>query len=360
MSASEPPSPSEPHDAPAAPTRTAAAWPQRQCPWPQRQRPWPRRQRPWPRRLALLGAATSLLLLVRCASAPEPRHFDEVQAAGRSFRIGTPVVLWTDPDGYDAYQLQKRFVAEPEPDGTRRYQPVRGDLPAAIATRVAAGGWTLADLQQVVHLFVLHFDTTGTSRRCFEILQDRRNLSVHFLLDTDGTIYQTLDLQEQAYHATFANSGSIGVEIAHPGCWTQPRNHDMLRWYDRDEHGWFMKFPKFLGATGVRTPGFVPRPDRDDLIAGPIHDHTYYQLDFTKEQYRALARLCAALHRIFPRIRLDVPRDDDGAVVTTNLQPERLLAFDGIVGHFHVQANKQDPGPAMQWERLLAEARALR
>ena len=30
-----------------------------------------------------------------------------------------------------------------------------------------------------------------------------------------------------------------------------------------------------------------------------------------------------------------------------------------IVGHFHVQQNKTDPGPAFQWERLLREAREL-
>ena len=33
--------------------------------------------------------------------------------------------------------------------------------------------------------------------------------------------------------------------------------------------------------------------------------------------------------------------------------------FDGIIGHFHVQTNKSDPGPALQWDRLLQESRAL-
>ena len=50
-------------------------------------------------------------------------------------------------------------------------------------------------LQQVVDQFVIHFDVCGTSRRCFEVLQDKRGLSVHFMLDIDGTIYQTLDSQ---------------------------------------------------------------------------------------------------------------------------------------------------------------------
>ena len=206
---------------------------------------------------------------------------------------------------------------------------------------------------------MLHFDVAGTSRQCFKVLQDVRNLSVHFLLDVDGTIYQTLDLQEHAQHATIANAASIGVEIAHPGCWSQPRHPDLLRWYQRDEQGWRLKFPAWLQEPGIRTPGFVPRPDQPEPVSGTIHGKLYWQLDYTPQQYRALVQLCAALHRALPRIRLEVPREPDGSVRTTQLPAAELLAFDGIVGHFHVQSNKTDPGPALQWERVLREARAL-
>jgi len=299
------------------------------------------------------------MLLARCASAPPPREHDEIVAAGRLFHIGAPVVLWHDDGGYDAYQTKKRFKVDEPPDGQLRYRKVRADLPAELEANVTARGWKLEELRSVVHLFVLHFDVAGTSRQCFKILQDVRNLSVHFLLDTDGTIYQTLDLQEQAHHATYANKVSVGVEIAHPGCYPRERHPDMMRWYEQDEAGWRMKFPGFLGETGVRTQGFVPRPAQNDVLSGAIHGKQYWQLDFTEQQYHALARLCAALHRVFPRIRLDAPRGPDGAVLTTNLPEDQLLAFDGIVGHFHVQRNKTDPGPAFQWERLLREARAL-
>jgi N-acetyl-anhydromuramyl-L-alanine amidase AmpD len=199
----------------------------------------------------------------------------------------------------------------------------------------------------------------GTSRQCFKVLHDVRNLSVHFLLDVDGTLYQTLDLREKAYHATIANDGSIGVEIAHPGLWPQPRHPDMRRWYVQDEQGWRMKFPGFLGEPGVRTPDFVPRPDRPEPVAGEIHGKRYWQLDYTPQQYRTLAHLCAALSRTFPRIRLEAPRGPDGSIRTTALSRQELQEFDGIVGHFHVQTNKTDPGPAMQWERLLQAARAI-
>jgi N-acetyl-anhydromuramyl-L-alanine amidase AmpD len=309
------------------------------------------------RRFAVTSAAVlAVLLLVRCAGGPPPRA---MEVCGEPFDVGTRVVTWRDPGGYDAYQKQKFFTVEEVPDGKLRYSPLRGRLPEAMQERAATGGLELADLQQVVHQFVLHFDVCGTSRQCFKILHDRRNLSVHFLLDVDGTIYQTLDLREKAWHATIANDFSVGIEIAHPGAWPQPLNADMRRWYEQDEHGWRMKFPDWI-ETGVRTADFIARPDRPEIVSGEVQGRTYFQFDYTPQQYASLARLCAGLARVFPRIRLEVPRNPDGSVVNRVLPEAELRAFDGIVGHFHVQENKQDPGPAMQWDRLLAEARALR
>ena len=39
----------------------------------------------------------------------EPRQGDEIVAAGQFFHTGTPVVLWLDPGGYDAYRVERRF-----------------------------------------------------------------------------------------------------------------------------------------------------------------------------------------------------------------------------------------------------------
>lgn len=303
---------------------------------------------------ALLAAA--LLLLVRCATAPGAPDPQSIEVCGRTVPIGTEVVNWRSAPHYDAYQQRPYFAPDAPADGRLRYGPVRGNLPEAIA---GADPLTLAELQRTVHLFVLHFDVCGTARQCFKILHDKRYLSVHFLLDVDGTIYQTLDLREKAFHATIANDTSIGIEIAHPGTFAQPLSADMRRWYARDEQGWFMRYLPGI-EQGVRTPGFVPRPDRPEFVSGPVHGRTYHQFDFTPQQYRALAHLCAGLSRVFPRLRLDAPRDASGRVRSDALSRDELLAFDGIVGHHHVQTNKTDPGPALQWDRLLADARRLR
>ena len=51
-----------------------------------------------------------------------------------------------------------------------------------------------------IRLFVNHWDACLSSTSCQRVL-DKRGASVHFLIDNDGTIYQTLDMQHGAWHA---------------------------------------------------------------------------------------------------------------------------------------------------------------
>jgi len=81
-------------------------------------------------------------------------------------------------------------------------------------------------------------------------------------------------------------------------------------------------------------------------------------MDFTEEQYRALIRLTATLAKVLP-IPLEAPRNADGTIRNAALSAAEFDAFAGVLGHFHVQTNKQDPGPAFQWDRVLSEAQAL-
>jgi len=305
-------------------------------------------------------AAVCLLLFVRCMAQPDARDgyepiveapadaTDCIVVAGKRIQIGTRVVTWNEPGGYSAYREGKHFDRSEGLDGKKRYSQRPGDPQ------------TLDEVRDVVHQFVVHYDVCGTSRQCFKVLQDLRNLSVHFMLDVDGTIYQTLDLKERAWHATIANNEAVGIEIAHPGAWLRPLNADMRRWYAKDDRGWYMKFPKWMKETGVRTAGFVARPDRPDFVSGTVQGSEYHQFDFTPQQYAALTKLIAGLNKALPRIHLDAPRDAAGNIVNHVLPKQDLLAFDGIVGHYHVQKNKQDPGPAFQWDRVLREAQRLR
>ena len=335
----------------------------------------PRRARaslPAPRLLLLLAFA---LALVGCQHGKPrtfaPRQGDEIIVAGQLFHIGTPVVTWMDPGGYDAYRVERRFVplAESSWEATRasapavrtpnRYGLRQGGLTPSEIERVRGGGWDLPTLQRVVDQFVLHYDVCGISKACFDVLHDQRGLSVHFMLDVDGTIYQTLDLKERAWHATTSNDRSIGIEIANMGAYRATEKHPFARWYGRDAKGTVLTVPPELGASAVRTPGFVGRPDRADPVTGEIQGDALTQYDLTPQQYAALVKLTAALCTVFPKIACDYPRDASGALVPRKLPDDELRAYQGVLGHFHIQTNKVDPGPALQWDRVINGARAL-
>jgi hypothetical protein len=39
----------------------------------------------------------------------QKRHGDEIMVCGQLYRIGTPVKLWLDPGGFDAYRTTRHF-----------------------------------------------------------------------------------------------------------------------------------------------------------------------------------------------------------------------------------------------------------
>ncbi|MGH7242055.1 MAG: N-acetylmuramoyl-L-alanine amidase [Phycisphaerales bacterium] len=293
------------------------------------------------------------------------RRGDEISVAGHRFHTGAPVVLWTDAGGYDGYRVDKRFAPLDESDwehskqglqspnryDSRTKNPVLGE-----ATR--GGNWTLDQLRENVDQIVLHYDASGTSRQCFRTLHDSRGLSIHFMVDLDGTIYQALDVKERAWHATKSNARSIGIEIANIGAY--PSESPVLtKWYARDERGLFVTLPPEAGDGGIRTPNFVARPRRPEFIAGEIHGERLIQADFTPEQYRSIARLLAALNAALPEIPLDCPRDSTGAPLTRALTDVEWTNFKGVLGHDHIQQNKIDPGPAMDWDLALSRAASV-
>jgi N-acetyl-anhydromuramyl-L-alanine amidase AmpD len=94
-------------------------------------------------------------------------------------------------------------------------------------------------------------------------------------------------------------------------------------------------------------------------VRGVVQGTPLVQYDFTPEQYAALTRLTAALCRIFPRIKDDYPHDAAGRLITQKLPDPVLANYRGLLGHYHIQENKDDPGPAFQWKLLLDGVRAL-
>lgn len=320
----------------------------------------------------ILGLA---LLCMDCASPRvgqlEPRRGDEIVAAGQFFHTGTKVVLWMDPGGYDSYRVEQRFgpyekssweisrTNNPSLQTPNRYGLRRVPLTPEQLEQVRGGGWDLPLLQSVVDQFVMHFDVAGTSRKCFETLHDDRCLSVHFLLDVDGTIYQTLDLKERAWHATTSNDRSIGVEIANVGAYDVNGKNPFAEWYQTTNGQTLLTIPARYNDTELRKPGFVARPARPQPVYGNIQGEDLVQYDFTPEQYQALIKLTAAACKIFPKIKCRYPTDADGKLIPRKLPDDQLKNYEGIIGHYHIQTNKVDPGPAFQWDYVITNAQKI-
>jgi N-acetyl-anhydromuramyl-L-alanine amidase AmpD len=316
-------------------------------------------------------------LLSGCKTAPPPGTFaprtgDEIVAAGQFVHTGTRVVLWMDPGGYDAYRVERRFSPLDKADWETSQAEVRGlsspnrynmrssGLSSNEVEQVRGGGWDLPLLQRVVDQFVIHFDVCGTSRQCFKVLQDMRDLSVHFMLDLDGTIYQTLDLKERAWHATSSNSRSVGIEIANMGAYSVNGKNPLAEWYAKEPNGQTrITIPAEYGDGGIRTKDFVGHPARPEPVIGMIQGQELVQYDFTPQQYQALIKLTATLCKAFPQMKCNYPKDAAGQLIRQKLPAADLKSYQGVLGHFHIQTDKVDPGPAFQWDYVIGHARKL-
>ena len=253
-------------------------------------------------------------------AAPSTTRGTSIIAAGQAFDVGRTVVLWSDEQGFDAYQVR----CIDQTGGCCDFDSPRYGTRKGFAKR------TLETLQGIVSQFVLHFDGCVNSRSCFKSMHNRTRpgggtgcgLSAHFMIDTDGTIYQTLDLAERAYHAEQENSISVGVEICNRGR------------YKADEMS--------------RLPAeWRTRPRKVVIINGAKYD----AYDFRPEQYESIVAVTRTLLRIFPKMKPEIPEKNGEVIMDTLEDP---LSFHGIVGHLHVDLDKQkwDPG-ALDWKRIL-------
>ncbi|MEE9392584.1 MAG: peptidoglycan recognition family protein [Planctomycetota bacterium] len=280
--------------------------------------------------------------------------------AGEAVPFDGKVVTFRDAAGYDAnlktcFFDRGRILPSNPAAGCDvaprfRVRPVVG-LSAETVARVEKDGWDRKSLGEKITQFVVHYDVCATSQRCFKVLHDIRGLSVHFLLDIDGTLYQTLDLQERARHAGLANDHSIGIEIAHIGA------------YPPGDVSWEFCYgsPDSTGRRSVQPPvdwggpAGRYRTARGGLFEARIHGREYEMPDYSEAQYRTLERLFDWVAREFPRVPKKTPLTSSGDFLWEVLPPDELKTFRGFIGHHHLTKSKTDPGPAFDWARVLAD-----
>jgi hypothetical protein len=106
----------------------------------------------------------------------------------------------------------------------------------------------------------------------------------------------------------------------------------------------------------VRTPGFVGHPARPGLVQGRIQGRDLEQYDYTPQQYAALIKLTATLCKVFPKLACRYPKDASDRLATQKLPDDELSHYHGVLGHYHIQTDKVDPGPAFNWDLVIGGA----
>ncbi len=228
---------------------------------------------------------------------------------GQRYDVGRPVVTWQDDPLFSSYTLHRTD----KPSEIYPYAPAKG-LGAMAARyrerRLIGADRSLSRLQQVLRQFVVHHDGCPSSKACFQVLHNERGLSVHFLIDNDGTIYQTLDLVDCAFQAAGVNEISVGVELANRG--------DAIRFPD-DYHG------------------------RRDKLTCSIHGHQFLAYAYTKDQIDSMTAIGRTMARLFPNLPQTYPIAGSGDALWTAIADPR--EYKGWLGHYHVTQQKWDPGP---------------
>ena len=132
-----------------------------------------------------------------------PEESRGVMVGGLPFQLDTEVefVGEADPEG-----LSFTRVESTEPGEMPRYGP------RYLKPGVKVEGRAILEHRDFIHQLVLHSDLTADSNAAFREIM-ARDLSDHFLIDFDGTLYQTLDVAAVAYHGGEANLRSISVTL---------------------------------------------------------------------------------------------------------------------------------------------------
>ncbi|MDX2087329.1 MAG: N-acetylmuramoyl-L-alanine amidase [Kofleriaceae bacterium] len=256
--------------------------------------------------------------------------------AGHTFATNAPVVTWRE-SGWDAtskYCIGTETESQSTLNAKCGVAPGGGQFPydgpkivQRYSLRPAMRRYgadfkandeaALAAAKAVIRQFVVHHDGCHSSDMCFNVLQNERGLSCHFLIDNDGTIFQTIDLALAAWHAAQWNLGSIGVELCNYG--------------DANAQPTFYE-------TGKRGP-------KREKIPIKINGHKILAYEYTKAQLESFGKLATALTRLLPNIPLEFPQSSPGQQSWETLPEQASFGFAGYISHYHLTQQKWDPGP---------------
>jgi len=179
---------------------------------------------------------------------------------------------------------------------------------------------------QTIDLIVLH------DSRTLDALDAMANMeasgaSTHFLVDWDGTIYQTLDVALEAahVHVDALDHRSVAIDLVNPVALESP------------------PLPASAAGNGER-------PLSEFVV---VHGQEIQEWGYTAPQVAAAKRLVRALGELLPAVPMRAPRDAAGKVPRQFVPG--LRSFVGVLGHLHLSTKATDPGPGFDWEAFVRE-----
>ena len=174
-----------------------------------------------------------------------------------------------------------------------------------------------------VDKIITHHDICTSAHMCHKILK-KNELSTHFCIDNDGTIYQFLDTRHKAWHTAGANTYSIGIDLSTA--------------YDVKYQEYYLE--KYKKPKPVETAKIHGQE------LGPF-------LGFYPEQLEAYKQLLIGLIKYY-KIPLRYPRDEEGKMLKTF--SNSCYKFKGIMCGYHVNSKKIDP-PGLNLDEIVLDLR---
>ena len=168
--------------------------------------------------------------------------------------------------------------------------------------------------KRIPTMVVTHWDAALSAKACYNILK-KREISSHFVIDNDGTIYQMVDTQNVAWHAgnRKVNNVSIGIDFS---------------------NAYYLKYQAFY-----RRRGFGNRPI---LTNSKVHGRVLKShLGYYPVQIEAYKALIKSLHDHYG-IELKCPLEVGGRMLCGVSEEAAEAKFKGVVSHFHLTKRKID------------------
>ena len=292
------------------------------------------------------------------------RQGDEIMVCGQLYHTTTRVVLWTDPGGYDAYRVEPRFAPLETRHATRQQtksQPPRrstrfglrrqGLTPAEIetGTRRRMGPADACSGSSISSSFTsmppepasgaLRCCRTGGGSPCISCStwtgrSTRRSMS----RKRPGTrrsptaVRSAWRLQTSGLIRSRAlTRSSVRISPTRP---------------DRSSS----RAPTRPAAEPAPS---VLRPSRNELVVGTIQGKQIEAIRLHSPAIRGAREARGHALQALSEDPARLPARRNGALIPHKLPDADYARYQGILGHYHVQTNKVDPGPAFQWEQFI-------